>query len=167
MVVHDMKKAVGKLTKVEKVALKKGDKTILYEKLGLLEEKDLKLYQTKFGINDEQMQTEEDLIENLKDKTIISRKRTRSRYHKAREASGKEHFVSMLHQMEEDKKLMSEMDEEELQQAQSQKAKLKAMFREDLNDDMFCPIIIKCNQAGQLETILTETQKIIGGHYQL
>jgi hypothetical protein len=148
MVVHDMKKAVGKLTRVEKVALKKGDKTILYEKLGLLEEKDLKLYQTKFGIKNEQMTNEEDLIENLKDKTIISHKRTRSKYHKAREAMGKEHFVSMLHQMEEDKKLMSEMDEEELQQAQAQKAKLKSMFREDLNDENFCPIIIKCNQAG-------------------
>jgi hypothetical protein len=37
MVVHDMKKAIGKMSKVEKVAMRKGDKSILYEKLGLVE----------------------------------------------------------------------------------------------------------------------------------
>jgi hypothetical protein len=42
MEIHDLKKSMGKLTKVEKIALRKGDKTILYDKLGLLEEKDLK-----------------------------------------------------------------------------------------------------------------------------
>lgn len=41
------------------------------------------------------------------------------------------------------------------------------MFREDVADDQFCPIIIKSNQLGTLETLLTETQKIIGGHYQI
>ncbi len=41
---HDLKKQVGKLSKAEKIAVRKGDKTVLYEKLGLLEEKDLKLY---------------------------------------------------------------------------------------------------------------------------
>ena len=46
----EMKKEIGKLTKIEKVALKKGDKTILYEKLGLVEESDLRDYQKKFGI---------------------------------------------------------------------------------------------------------------------
>lgn len=44
MLVHDLKKSVPKMTKIEKVATRKGDKTMLYEKLGLLEEKDLKLY---------------------------------------------------------------------------------------------------------------------------
>lgn len=53
MLVHDLKKNMGKLSKSEKVAMKKGDKTILYEKLGLLEVKDLKMYQTKFGIKNE------------------------------------------------------------------------------------------------------------------
>lgn len=50
---------------------------------------------------------------------------------------------------------------------QAEKAKLKAMFREDVGDDQFFPIIIKSNQAGTLETLLTETQKIIGSHYQI
>jgi len=40
---------------------------------------------------------------------------------------------------------------------QAEKAKLKAMFREDVGDDQFFPIIIKSNQAGTLETLLTET----------
>lgn len=53
--VHDMKKAVGKLTRLEKQQLKSGDKTVLYERLGLLEEKDLKLYQSKYGLKSEQM----------------------------------------------------------------------------------------------------------------
>jgi translation initiation factor IF-2 len=41
------------------------------------------------------------------------------------------------------------------------------MFREDTSDDQFCPIIIKSNMAGTLETLLAETQKIIEGHYQI
>jgi len=44
LLVHEMKKAVGKLSKAEKTQMKKGDKTVLYERLGLLEEKDLKMY---------------------------------------------------------------------------------------------------------------------------
>lgn len=147
--------------------MRKGDKTILYEKLGLLEEQDLKAYQTKFGIKNDQMTSEADLLENLKDKNIIGVRRQRSRYHKARQEQGKEHFVSMMHQINEEKNAMEEMDEEELRAAQAQKAKLKAMFREDTNDDQFCPIIVKTNMAGQLETILVETEKIIGGVYQI
>jgi len=59
----EMKKEIGKLTKIEKVALKKGDKTILYEKLGLIEESDLKDYQKKFGIKGDQLTTGSDLTE--------------------------------------------------------------------------------------------------------
>lgn len=70
-----MKKSIGKLSKSEKVNLRKGDKTVLYEKLGLLEEKDLKIYQAKFGIKSDQMTNESDLLENLKDKSIIGDKK--------------------------------------------------------------------------------------------
>ena len=51
------------------------------------------------------MNSEESLIENLKDKTILSEKRSRSKYHQARDAEGKEHFISMMHKMEEEKKI--------------------------------------------------------------
>ena len=63
----------------------------------------------------------------------------------------------MKHNLDEDKLRMEHMDEDELQQAQAEKAKLKAMFREDVGEDQFFPIIIKSNQAGTLETLMTET----------
>ena len=85
MVVHDMKKAIGKMSKVEKVAMRKGDKSILYEKLGLVEQKDLDLYKSKFGIKAEQMGNEEELKDALEDKSILTARRQRSRYHRARE----------------------------------------------------------------------------------
>lgn len=43
---------------------------------------------------------------------------------------------------------MEEMDEDELREAQAHKAKLKAMFRADADEDMFYPIIVKCAMAG-------------------
>ena len=59
------------------------------------------------------------------------------------------------------------MDEEELHEAQLKKSKLKAMFRQDDHDDLYCPLIIKSNMGGTLETIMTETEKIIAGNYQV
>ena len=50
---HDIKSKVGKLTRIEKRAIKGGDKSILYERLGLLEEKDLKGYLAKFSMKKE------------------------------------------------------------------------------------------------------------------
>ncbi len=38
---------------------------------------------------------------------------------------------------------MAEMDEQELADAKAHQAKLKAMFREDVDDSQFCPLIIK------------------------
>ena len=63
--VHDMMKSIGKLTKSEKIQIKKGDKSVLYEKLGLLEDKDLKNYQTKYGIKDYELSSEDELAEVL------------------------------------------------------------------------------------------------------
>lgn len=88
---------------------------------------------------------------------MIGKKSSKSNYAKKKEIAAKDHFISMKHNIDEDKLKMQEMDEEELQQAQAEKAKLKAMFREDVSDDQFCPIIIKSNQAGTLETLITET----------
>jgi hypothetical protein len=39
------------------------------------------------------------------------------------------------------------------------------MFREDVDDSQFCPLIIKANMSGTLETVLAESQKIIGTAY--
>jgi translation initiation factor IF-2 len=113
------------------------------------------------------MGSEQELSENLEDKTILGKRKGRSRYHKARESHDKEHFISMLHQMNEEKAKLAEMDEDELIEEQKKKAKLKAMFRHDGNDDLYCPLIIKANMAGTLETIMQETDKIIAQNYQM
>ena len=77
------------------------------------------------------------------------------------------HFKNIYHDLEQKRKDEDEMDEEELQQAQAEKAKLKALFREDDDGVQNYPLIIKANQAGSLETLLTETAKIIGQHFQV
>lgn len=69
---------------MEKRQLKAGDKTVLYEKLGILDESDLKVYQKKFGVKADQMDDEEALSATLADKTIIGKKKGKSRYHRAR-----------------------------------------------------------------------------------
>ena len=50
MKAHELKKNVKKLTRIEKGKLYAGDKTIMYEKLGLVEEADLERYRKKLGI---------------------------------------------------------------------------------------------------------------------
>ena len=47
---HDLKKTVKGLSRIEKGKLYSGDKTIMYEKLGLVEESDLERYRKKLGI---------------------------------------------------------------------------------------------------------------------
>lgn len=47
---HELKKNVKKLTRIEKGKIYGGDKTIMYEKLGLVEESDLERYRKKLGI---------------------------------------------------------------------------------------------------------------------
>ncbi len=47
---HELKKTVKGLTRIEKGKLYSGDKTIMYEKLGLVEESDLERYRKKLGI---------------------------------------------------------------------------------------------------------------------
>lgn len=54
--VSSLKKSVGKLTRLEKSRIKAGDKTILYEKLGLVEEKDLSRLQHQFKIKSADME---------------------------------------------------------------------------------------------------------------
>lgn len=47
---HDLKKKVKGLSRIEKGKIYGGDKTIMYEKLGLVEESDLERYRKKFGL---------------------------------------------------------------------------------------------------------------------
>lgn len=69
--------------------------------------------------------------------------------------------------LEKERHELEQMDEDEFLQAQAEKAKLKALFRQDDDDFKSYPLIIKANQAGSLETLLMESSKIIGQHYQV
>ena len=78
--VSDIKQKIGKLTKFEKQAIKSGNRQVLYEKLGLLEERDLQSMYSKFGIKKGNVTSEADLQEQLEGVTKIGKKRQRSRY---------------------------------------------------------------------------------------
>lgn len=84
---HELKHKMGKLTKIEKQAIRGGDKSVLFEKLGLLEEKDLKGYYAKFGIKKGEVVDEQELTDELMTKTALGKKRSRSRYARRKEAS--------------------------------------------------------------------------------
>ena len=143
--VHDLKSQIGKLTKLEKRAIRGGDKTVLYERLGLLEEKDLKKYFSKYGIKKGEVTSEQALEEELEGKSNIGRRRTHSKFAQKREAEDKEHLMTIYHDLEKQKKEEEEMDEEELLEAQAEKAKLKALFRGDEDGMQYYPLIIKAN----------------------
>ena len=52
------------------------------------------------------------------------------------------------------------MDEDELLEMEKEKAKIQDLYRDESVG--YFPIIIKASQAGSLETLLTEADKIIG-----
>lgn len=57
------------------------------------------------------------------------------------------------------------MDDEELMEMEKEKAKIRDLFRDDSVG--YCPIIIKASQAGVLETVLAEAEKIIGNNFKI
>lgn len=105
MKVHDLKKKMGSLNVIEKRAMRSGDKTILYEKLGLLEEKDIKLYQAKFGLKQEDMDDDEAFAQSLEDKSLIGKKKKMSRFAQFKESKQKEHFVTMKQEFDKQQKM--------------------------------------------------------------
>ena len=52
------------------------------------------------------------------------------------------------------------MDDEDLREEEKAKMKIQEMFRDE--STAYQPIIIKASQAGVLETVLQEAEKIIG-----
>ena len=72
---HDIKSKIGKLTRIEKRAIKGGDKSVLYERLGLLEEKDLKSYYQKFGMKKDDVYDGANLSESLESKSALGKKK--------------------------------------------------------------------------------------------
>ena len=74
--------------------------------------------------------------------------------------------MSMIENINEEKRKMDELDEEERREEQEKKAKIKELFRDDDDENnLYVPLIIKASQAGALETLLAEANKVIGGHF--
>lgn len=60
------------------------------------------------------------------------------------------------------------MDEEEKNDYDTQQALVKQYFRNDSDTtNQYYPVIIKAKESGVLETLLTETDKLIKGIYQI
>ena len=103
------------------------------------------------------------LSESLESKSALGKKKlARKGYAYRKELAVKEQFVTNYENIQQQKQDLEEMDDEELLRAQAEKSQLKAMFREDDDGIKYYPVIIKAAQAGQMETLLTETAKIIG-----
>ena len=60
---------------------------------------------------------------------------------------------------------IKDMDEEEILEMEKEKVKIQELYRDDTIG--YFPIIIKASQAGSLETLLKEAEKIIGQLFKI
>ena len=88
---------------------------MLYERLGLLEEKDLQGYLTKFSVKRNEVHDGASLAEQLEGKSQLGKKKlARKGFAYRKELAAKEHLVNMYKDIEEEKRLREEMSEAEL-----------------------------------------------------
>jgi Translation-initiation factor 2 len=165
------------LTRIEKGKIYGGDKTIMYEKLGLVEENDLERYRKKLGIKKGVDLTSMDVedvdsilekgSQNLSQAVSASAnpKKKQTYMQKKKLDYDREEFKKIIGDLKEEKEKLEIMDEEERKQYQEEKLKLKEVFRDE--DVKHYPIIIKASTAGVLETLLKETDKFIKGIYRV
>lgn len=177
---HELKKKVKGLSRIEKGKIYSGDKTIMYEKLGLVEESDLERYRKKLGIRKGIDLAEIDLDDvdsileasaqagqgtnNVKDPNANPRKK-QTNLQKAKKDFDKEEFKKIVSELQAEKQKLSQMDDDERKKYNDEKMKLKEVFRDE--DIRHFPIILKASTAGVLETLLTETDKLITGLYRV
>ena len=88
----------------------------------MVEKADIQKWQSKFGLKDDDLEDIETLAESLQDKTILGKKKSRSRYHKRREQTKKDHLMAMVESSLEEKRKMENMTEEELKADKVEKA---------------------------------------------
>lgn len=121
---HELKKSVKGLSKIEKRKLYGGDKTILYEKLGLVEENDLEKYRKKFGIKKGidlasiDLEDVDSILENAKiakelNSTVEPSKKRRSGLKIAKEEFDIAEFKKIIGDLQKEKQLMDMMDDDE------------------------------------------------------
>ena len=126
---QEIKKRIGKLTRWEKRRIKAGDKTLLFSRLGIAEEKDIDALKKKFGVKS--ALDEQNIEEVLEGKTNIGRKRSRRKV--AQEEQVKDSLKQLIIDRNEEKEQELYMDEEELMERQKEKAKITEMFRDDVD----------------------------------
>lgn len=69
----EIKKSIGKLSRWEKKRVRSGDKTVLFQRLGIAEEEDIDKLKKKFGVKGKM--DEENIDEVLSGVSLIGRKR--------------------------------------------------------------------------------------------
>lgn len=162
-----MKKKVKGLSRMEKRKLYSGDKTILYEKMGLIEESDIEKYRKKLGLKKgiDLVGKEEDEIEELLEESSANnqvagqKRRKNSTFKRRNETFNKEELKKLVQEYNEEKKRLEEMDPEERQKYEQERLKLKEVYRDE--DIKHYPIVIKASSAGTLETLLQEADKLV------
>ena len=71
----EIKKRVGKLTRLEKRRIRGGDKTLLFSRLGIADESDIDKLKKKFGIKTQE--EEENIEEVLETRSNVGRRKAR------------------------------------------------------------------------------------------
>jgi hypothetical protein len=109
---HELQKKKGKLSRIEKRKLYGGDKTILYEKLGLIEESDIEKYRKKLGIKkDVDLETAD--IDALLEDTVVTKGKKMSRLTRLKKEFDKTEFKKILSDFQNEKEKIKLMDEDE------------------------------------------------------
>jgi hypothetical protein len=103
-----------------------GDKTLIYERLGIIEKEDVDRFRRKFGIKKEiDHITHEDIDEAV----LINRKSAkRSRLKRLKEQLERDEFKKVLDQYLDYVKKKEGMDEEELKESEYERNKIKERF---------------------------------------
>eukprot|EP00347_Sterkiella_histriomuscorum_P003228 403365101 len=167
----DMKKKIKGLTRMEKRKMYGGDKSIMYEKIGLVEESDIDKYRKKLGIKknvtDLVSKDAEDVEDLVSEAAAVQMQGINSKTkHKGRQVKLKQfeqdEFKKILHNYQEEQKKREAMSPVEQARYDQERQKLKEVYRDE--DVKHFPIMIKASQAGVLETLLKEAEKVVGTH---
>ena len=107
---EEIKQKIGKLTRQEKRRIKAGDKTVLFQKLGIADEEDIDKLKRRFGVKSKQ--DEENLDEVLASKSNLGKKTSRRKI--ANEEQAKDDLKRLIQERNDQLEQESMMDEHEL-----------------------------------------------------
>jgi len=103
----EIKKSIGKLTRQEKRRIKAGDKTVLFQKLGIAEEEDIEKLKRRFGLKNKG--DEENIDEILDSKSNLGKKKSRRKL--ANEQMAKDDLKRLIMERNEQKEKEENMDD--------------------------------------------------------